>query len=124
MKKGSRKTAAGGRPSASARAGTRGANDAAQADYQRLVHELEVHQIELEMQNSALREARVVLEESRARYAELYDYAPVGHLTLDRLGVIRELNLACAALLGRERRLLQGTPLRTMLTLRGASKLD
>jgi len=81
----------------------------------RLVHELEVHQMELELQNRALREAQGLLEESRARYAELYDYAPVGHVTLDRDGVIRELNLMCASLLGKERRYLHGRPLRALL---------
>jgi PAS domain S-box-containing protein len=81
----------------------------------RLVHELEVHQMELELQNRALREAQGLLEESRSRYAELYDYAPVGHVTFDRDGVIRELNLMCSSLLGKDRRYLHGRPLRSLL---------
>ena len=49
----------------------------------RLIHELRVHQIELEMQNEELRLSEARLEESRSRYADLYDFAPVGYLTLD-----------------------------------------
>jgi PAS domain S-box-containing protein len=90
----------------------------------RLVHELEVHQVELELQNNALREAHGQLEESRARYAELYDYAPIGHVTLDRDGVIRDLNLTSASLLGKERRHLYGQPLRSLLVARSRRVLD
>src|SRR5262245_38347176 len=100
MKRAPRKTASNPRTSASAGARARAANDGLHVDQQRLVQELEIHKIELEMQNRALLEARAVLEESRARYAELYDYAPVGHMTLDSKGVIQEINLASAALLG------------------------
>jgi PAS domain S-box-containing protein len=88
------------------------------------VHELEVHQLELEVQNRALQEAQVVLEESRARYAELYDYAPVAYLTLDREGVVRELNLAAAALLGKERREIVDRPLRLFISPGSRSTLD
>lgn len=77
---------------------------------QRLMHELTVHQIELEMQNAELRNAREELELSRNRYAELYDYAPVGYFTIDARGLIREVNLAGARLLGIERQLLVKMP--------------
>ncbi|SEH30815.1 PAS domain S-box-containing protein [Magnetospirillum fulvum] len=69
-------------------------------DAHRLVHELRVHQIELETQNQALQEARQVSEEALARYTELYDFAPVGYVTLGRDGVIKRANRAAIALLG------------------------
>ena len=75
---------------------------------QRLVHELEVHQIELEMQNSELRQAREELELLLGQYTELYDFAPVGYFTINSEGVIRASNLAGATLLGLERSLLLG----------------
>jgi two-component system, cell cycle sensor histidine kinase and response regulator CckA len=73
------------------------------ADTQRLVHELQVHQIELEMQNEELQNARHELQAALEKYSDLYDFAPVGYLTLDREGTIRESNLASASLLGIER---------------------
>ena len=77
---------------------------------QRLLHELEVHQIELEMQNEELRRAQQELELSRNKYEELYDFAPVGYFTLDARGLIRQVNLAGAQLLGIERQLLVNRP--------------
>jgi len=75
----------------------------------RLVHELEVHQIELEMQNNELRQAREELELSRDSYAELYDFAPIGYFSFDPHGLIREVNLTGAHLLGMERGQLANT---------------
>ncbi len=75
---------------------------------ERLVHELQVHQIELEMQNDELRRAQEEIAESQSRYADLYDFAPVGYFTLDQKGLIKEVNLTGAQFLGVARRLLIG----------------
>lgn len=78
------------------------------ADTQRLVHELQVHQIELEMQNEELQESREQVEAGLERYTDLYDFAPVGYLTLGRDGAIRQVNLTASLLLGVERAQLAG----------------
>ncbi len=72
-------------------------------DARKMVHELEVHQIELEMQNEELRQAQDTITASRERYVDLYDFAPVGYFTFDHEGVITEVNLTGASLLGIER---------------------
>jgi PAS domain S-box-containing protein len=89
-----------------------GAKAAAAADRptSSLVHELQVHQIELEMQNEELRRSQVALEEAHASHVELYDFAPVGYLTLDGAGLVARANLAAASLLGVERTNLVGRP--------------
>ena len=78
------------------------------AEAQKLIHELRVHQIELEMQNQELRRAQEIIEESRRRYSDLYDFAPIGYLTLDELGTIKEANLTAAGQLATARSRLMG----------------
>jgi PAS domain S-box-containing protein len=73
------------------------------ADPRRQLHELQVHQVELELQNTELQEARNRMEVLLEKYTDLYDFAPVGYLSLDQSGVIREANLTGAALLDVER---------------------
>ncbi|HMQ50854.1 MAG TPA: PAS domain S-box protein [Anaerolineae bacterium] len=72
-------------------------------DTRSLFHELQVHQIELELQNQDLLEAQHALESTRNRYANLYDFAPVGYFTLDHQGRVIEANLTGAAMLRLER---------------------
>ncbi len=69
-------------------------------DVLQLIHELEVHQIELQIQNEELREAKRQLEESRKEYADLYDLAPVGYVTISAKGIVVKANLAASDLLG------------------------
>jgi PAS domain S-box-containing protein len=72
-------------------------------ELQRLIQELEVHQIELEMQNEELQQARSELERSLGQYSDLYDFAPVGYFTLDQDGVILNVNLTGAHMVSMDR---------------------
>jgi len=76
-----------------------------------LLHELRVHQIELEMQNEELRRSQQEIETVRARYFDLYDLAPVGYLTFSEKGLIRETNLAAETMIGVARRNLHNKPM-------------
>ena len=84
-------------------------------DPKRVMYELEIHQIELEMQNRDLQESQQHLEESRSRYADLYEFAPVGYCTLDPEGYIKEINLTGASLLEMPREKLIGKSFRALV---------
>lgn len=81
-----------------------------------LIFELQTHKKELEMLNGELRNTQLELEESRNRYADLYDFAPTGYFTFDKNGLILEVNLKGAKILGVERRFLLNTRFQQYLT--------
>jgi two-component system, cell cycle sensor histidine kinase and response regulator CckA len=97
---------------------------AAGSDSLRLLHELQVHQIELQMQNAELQTARDEMESLLEKCSNLYDFAPVGYLTLDRAGSILEINLMAAGLLGVERAGLVGRPFRPFLAAADAAAFE
>lgn len=74
----------------------------------KMLHELQVHEVELEMQNETLRQTQLQLLAMQARYFDLYDLAPVGYCTVSQLGVILEANLAASEMLGEVRSKLVG----------------
>jgi len=81
------------------------------AEVHQMLHELQVHQIELELQNEELRRAQVELDAARARYFDLYDLAPVGYCSLSEAGLILEANFTAATLLGTARGALVNQPI-------------
>jgi PAS domain S-box-containing protein len=87
-----------------------GIGEVSPAEIRKLIHELNVHQIELEMQNEELRKSQDELAESRDEYSTLYDTAPVGFFTLDINGLIIRVNLSGTALLGKSKKRLHGRP--------------
>jgi PAS domain-containing protein len=78
-------------------------NTPSELDILKLVHELDVHQVELEMQNEELLLAKKKAESDAEKYQDLYDFAPSGYFTLSKEGVIIAVNLRGAELLSRER---------------------
>jgi PAS domain S-box-containing protein len=93
-------------------------------DQRRLLHELQVHQIELEIQNEELTKTLTEVNALRAKYLDLYDFAPVGYFTIDTRGNIVELNLRAAKMLGQDRKLLAGRPLREFFDPTHLPRLD
>ncbi len=79
-------------------------------EVQRLLHELEVHQIELEMQNQELLDTQAELETARNKFEELFHFSPVGYLTINRDGIVDEANLKSAGMLGVGRLAFLGKP--------------
>ena len=92
-----------------------------QEELERLVQELSIHQIELEMQNEELQDAMDEIEREHNRYLNLYDFAPVGYLTLARDGTILEANLTIARMLSIERSRLLGVRFGSFLDQRDLS---
>jgi signal transduction histidine kinase len=77
----------------------------------RLLHELQVHAEEITAQNDELRRTQSELEQARSRYADLYDFAPIGFITLSRSSLVADVNIAGAALLGFDRKFAEGLPI-------------
>lgn len=112
----------GSKLSEAARPGTATTTAAPAQDAARLLHELQVHQQELEMQNRELRRTQLELAAARDRYHDLYDHAPVGYLTLDARGRILEANLTAAGLLAQTVRGLQQRPLSAFMATPDADR--
>src|SRR5882672_11049330 len=81
-----------------------------------LLHEIQVYQEELVVQNEELTRAQAALEETRDRFIELYDFAPSAYLALESSGVIRQINLTGATMLGKPRSAIEGLPLLGFVT--------
>ena len=90
----------------------------------RILHELQVHQVELELQNEELREARLEEDSLRQRYVDFYDFSPSGFMSLGSGGNILQINLTGARMLGQERHLLVGQRLGTWMAQPDRFKLD
>jgi PAS domain-containing protein len=87
-----------------------------ETDVKKLVHELQVHQIELEMQNEELRQAYETAEAALKKATMLYDLSPLGYLTIDQKGLIEELNFTAADMLGERRFGVVGSNFKLYLT--------
>jgi PAS domain S-box-containing protein len=90
-------------------------SDSADAELLKIVHELEVYQIELELQNEELKLAREQSEITAQKYTSLYDFAPIGYFTLSKVGKILDLNLSGAKMLGNVRANLKHLPFKRFI---------
>ena len=97
-------TAAELRRKAEAKMAAMDSPDISAPDTKALIHELRTHQIELEMQNEELRRSETELAEARDSYADLYDFAPVGYVSINSKGFIKQANLTMTDMLGVDRR--------------------
>ena len=96
----------------------------AAADPQRLLHELQVHEIELELQNEQLRQAQAETEAALERFADFHDFSPAGFFTLGQDGTVMQVNLSGARLLGLERSRLIGRRFGAFIFAAGRSAFD
>jgi PAS domain S-box-containing protein len=90
--------------------------DLSEIDVRALYHELQVHQVELEMQNEELRRVHADLASSEEKYRDLYEFAPIGYLTLECSGKVLDANLTAASLLGIEREHLENNRFQAYLS--------
>jgi PAS domain S-box-containing protein len=104
------------------KAGARAIRD--KMDRESLLHELQIHRIELEMQNEELRSALAGVQKEKDKYAELFEFLPVGIIVVDGNGAIRETNFATAALVGSDRRALAGRNVRTLIERKDLDRFD
>ena len=86
-----------------------------QDEIRRLIHELDVYRVELEMQNEELRRTQDELEDALDRYTDLYDYAPVGYLIVQSYGIITSANVTAGTLLGENRNDLAGASIQSYI---------
>jgi len=84
-------------------------------DALKVVHELQVHQVELEMQNEELQSGRMEVEKSRARFSDLYDYSPIGYVSVNDNGIILEANVTFARLLGSDKEFILQKPFHSLV---------
>jgi len=91
---------------------------------EQLIHELQVHQVELETQAEDLRRSKIALEEARDKYLNLYEFAPVGYLTLTYDALIAEVNLSGATLLGTDRNQLERARFRKFIIIQDLDMWD
>ncbi len=100
------------------------AQRASDVDVRALLHELQVHQIELETQNEELVYATEEAEQALSKYSDLYDFAPVGYVTIDEQGIVIEANITIATMLGVPRSRLVNHPLKPYISRDTASAFD
>lgn len=95
-----------------------------ESDTKKLLHELQVHQIELEMQNEELQDAYQTMEKALEKYTMLYDFAPAGYFTLDKDSMICDVNFTGAEMLGERRFALSGANFRLFVSEDSKSAFD